>query len=152
MYTLQVNGTSVAVEEDRKLIDVLRNDLGLKSVKDGCSEGACGTCTVLIDGKATKACVQKVSKMEGKSIVTVEGLSDREKEVFVYAFGEAGAVQCGFCIPGMVLAAESILSANPHPTEEKVRVGMSGNLCRCTGYNAIVNAIMNAAKEGNGLW
>lgn len=80
MYTLLVNGTSVTVEEDLKLIDVLRNDLGLKSVKDGCSEGACGTCTVLIDGKATKACVQKVSKMEGKSIVTVEGLSDREKK------------------------------------------------------------------------
>ena len=116
MYTLLVNGTSVTVEEDRKLIDVLRNDLGLKSVKDGCSEGACGTCTVLIDGKATKACVQKVSKMEGKSIVTVEGLSDREKEVFVYAFGEAGAVQCGFCIPGMVMSAKGLIDQNPDPT------------------------------------
>lgn len=152
MYTLLVNGTSVTVEEDRKLIDVLRNDLGLKSVKDGCSEGACGTCTVLIDGKATKACVQKVSKMEGKSIVTVEGLSDREKEVFVYAFGEAGAVQCGFCIPGMVMATYVLLSKNPDPTEEEIRVGISGNICRCTGYDLIVECIRLAAKKGAALW
>ena len=152
LYKLWVNGREIEADGERKLIDVLRNDLRLKSVKDGCSEGACGTCTVVIDGKATKTCVQKVSRMAGKHVLTVEGLSKREKDVFVYAFGEAGAVQCGFCIPGMVLAAESILSANPHPSEEEIRVGMSGNLCRCTGYNAIVNAIMNAAKEGNGLW
>lgn len=150
MYTLQVNGTSVAVEEDRKLIDVLRNDLGLKSVKDGCSEGACGTCTVLIDGKATKACVQKVSKMEGKSIVTVEGLSDREKEVFVYAFGEAGAVQCGFCIPGMILTAEAFLKKNPNPTRDEVKLAISGNLCRCTGYAKINDAVLLAAARMRG--
>ena len=147
MYTLLVNGTSVTVEEDRKLIDVLRNDLGLKSVKDGCSEGACGTCTVLIDGKATKACVQKVSKMEGKSIVTVEGLSDREKEVFVYAFGEAGAVQCGFCSPGMILSTCALLKDNPDPTEAEIRRGLSGNLCRCTGYQAMVDAVMSLKEQ-----
>lgn len=150
MYTLLVNGTSVTVEEDRKLIDVLRNDLGLKSVKDGCSEGACGTCTVLIDGKATKACVQKVSKMEGKSIVTVEGLSDREKEVFVYAFGEAGAVQCGFCIPGMILTAEAFLKKNPNPTRDEVKLAISGNLCRCTGYAKINDAVLLAAARMRG--
>ena len=146
MYTVQVNGTSGAVEEDLKLIDVLRNDLGLKSVKDGCSEGACGTCTVLIDGKATKACVQKVSKMEGKSIVTVEGLSDREKEVFVYAFGEAGAVQCGFCIPGMVMCAKGLIDQNPDPTRDEAAFAIRGNICRCTGYKKIIDAILLAAK------
>ena len=146
MYTLLVNGTSVTVEEDLKLIDVLRNDLGLKSVKDGCSEGACGTCTVLIDGKATKACVQKVSKMEGKSIVTVEGLSDREKEVFVYAFGEAGAVQCGFCIPGMVMCAKGLIDQNPDPTRDEAAFAIRGNICRCTGYKKIIDAILLAAK------
>ena len=134
------------------LADVLRAQLHLTSVKDGCSEGACGTCTVLIDGKPTKACVPQTDKLEGKTVQTVEGLSDWEKEVFTFAFGEAGAVQCGFCIPGMVLAAESVLAKNPHPSEAEIREGLSGNLCRCTGYNAIVNAVNNAAKEANGLW
>ena len=152
MAAFVVNGTPVTVEKNQKLIRYLRDELHLTSVKDGCSEGACGTCHVLIDGKPTKACIPQTDKLEGKHIVTVEGLSAFEKEAFTYAFGEAGAVQCGFCIPGMVLAAESILSANPHPSEDEIREGMSGNLCRCTGYNAIVNAIMNAAKEGNGLW
>ena len=104
---LWVNNREIEADGDRKLIDVLRNDLRLKSVKDGCSEGACGTCTVVIDGKATKTCVQKVSRMAGKHVLTVEGLSQREKDVFVYAFGEAGAVQCGFCIPGMVMCGKA---------------------------------------------
>ncbi len=96
MVRFLVNGETVTVPEERKLIDVLRTDLGLKSVKDGCSEGACGTCTVLIDGKAVKACVQKAARLEGKSVMTVEGLSDREKEVFVYAFGEAELFSAAF--------------------------------------------------------
>ena len=100
-----INNQEIEADPERKLMDVLRNDLRLKSVKDGCSEGACGTCTVLVDGKPVKACVQKMSRMEGKHILTVEGLSQREKDVYVYAFGEAGAVQCGFCIPGMVICA-----------------------------------------------
>ena len=146
MYTLMINGENVTVEEDRKLMDVLRNDCHLKSVKDGCSEGACGTCTVLIDGKATKACVQKVSKLEGKSIVTVEGLSDREKEVFVYAFGEAGAVQCGFCIPGMVMCAKGLLDQTLTPTRKEIAAAIKNNICRCTGYKKIIDAIELAAK------
>ena len=127
-YTLQINGKTVTVEEDRKLIDVLRNDCHLKSVKDGCSEGACGTCTVLVDGKPTKACVQKVSRFEGKSIVTVEGLSEREKEVFVYAFGEAGAVQCGFCIPGMVMCAKGLLDVNLNPDRTEIAAALRNNI------------------------
>ena len=145
-FTLQINGKTVTVAEDRKLIDVLRNDCHLKSVKDGCSEGACGTCTVLVDGKPTKACVQKVSKFVGKSIVTVEGLTDREKEVFVYAFGEAGAVQCGFCIPGMVMCAKGLLDVNDHPTRTEIAAALRNNICRCTGYKKIIDAVELAAK------
>lgn len=146
MVTLLVNGREIAAEEDRKLMDVLRDDLHLKSVKDGCSEGACGTCTILVDGKATKACVQKAGKMEGKSIVTVEGLSEREKEVYVYAFGEAGAVQCGFCIPGMVMCAKGLIDQNPDPTRDEAAYAIRNNICRCTGYKKIIDAIMLAAK------
>ncbi len=146
MYTLMINGKQVLVEEDRKLIDVLRNDCHLKSVKDGCSEGACGTCTVLVDGKPVKACVQKVSKFEGKSIVTVEGLSEREKEVFVYAFGEAGAVQCGFCIPGMVICGKALIDQNPDPTRDEAAFAIRNNICRCTGYKKIIDGILLAAK------
>ena len=98
MFDLHVNGKDVAIQEDKSLLSFLRDDLRITSVKDGCSEGACGTCTILVDGKTVKACVQKVSKFIGKEILTVEGLSDREKEVYEHCFAEAGAVQCGFCI------------------------------------------------------
>ena len=103
MFTLTINGKQYTYEQDRRLLDILRNDLGLKSAKDGCSEGACGTCTVLIDGKAVKACVQKLSRLDGKTVQTVESLTDYEKKLYVYAYGAAGAGQCGFCIPGMVI-------------------------------------------------
>lgn len=146
MYTLRVNGEAIEVAEDRKLMDVLRNDLHLKSVKDGCSEGACGTCTILVDGKPVKACVQKVSKFAGKEIVTVEGLSEREREVYVYAFGEAGAVQCGFCIPGMVMCAKGLLDQNLNPTRDEAAWAIRNNICRCTGYKKIIDAIMLAAE------
>ena len=116
MYTLTINGKIYQSEQDKRLMDVLRNELGLKSVKDGCSEGACGTCTVLIDGKPTKCCVQKLSRVDGKTVQTVEGLTDEEKELYVYAFGQAGAVQCGFCIPGMVICAKALLDQNLNPT------------------------------------
>lgn len=145
-YKLSVNGSEVTVQDDRKLIDVLRNDCHLKSVKDGCSEGACGTCTVLIDGKPVKACVQKVSRFEGKKILTVEGLSEREKAVFVYAFGEAGAVQCGFCIPGMVICAKALLDENNNPTRSQIANALKNNICRCTGYKKIMDAVQLAAK------
>lgn len=146
MVQFKVNGKTVSVDGDRKLLDILRNDLSLKSVKDGCSEGACGTCTVLIDGKATKACVQKAERMAGKSIVTVEGLSEQEKKVFVYAFGEAGAVQCGFCIPGMVMCAKGLIDQNPEPTRQEAAYAIRNNICRCTGYKKIIDGIMLAAK------
>lgn len=143
--TLFINNQPVTVDGDRRLLDILRNDLRLKSVKDGCSEGACGTCTVIIDGKAMKACVQKAMRLQGKHILTVEGLSPREKEVFVYAFGEAGAVQCGFCIPGMVMCAKALLDQNPTPNRLDIVHAIRNNICRCTGYKKIIDGIALAA-------
>jgi aldehyde oxidoreductase len=146
MFTLNINGNDVVSQEDKPLLNFLRDDLRITSAKDGCSEGACGTCTVLVDGKAVKACVQKVSRFEGKKILTVEGLSDREKEVYEYCFGEAGAVQCGFCIPGMVICAKALLDTNPNPSPDDVKKAIRGNLCRCTGYKKIEEAILLSAK------
>lgn len=141
----QVNGQTVETCEDGKLLPFLREQLGLTSVKNGCSEGACGTCMVLINGKATRACVPKLSTLDGKSVVTVEGLSPREREVYAYAFSEAGAVQCGFCIPGMVISAKALLDQTPDPSPEEVKRAIRNNICRCTGYQKIERAILLAA-------
>ena len=146
MATFIVNGQTVRVEKNQKLMRYLRDTLYLTSVKDGCSEGACGTCTVLIDGKPTRACIPQTDKLEGKSILTVEGLSDFEKEAFTYAFGEAGAVQCGFCIPGMVMCAKALIDNNPDPTREEAAFAIRTNICRCTGYVKIIDGILLAAK------
>ncbi len=146
MATFTVNGKTVAVEHNQKLIRFLRDELHLTSVKDGCSEGACGTCTVLIDGKATRACIPQTDKLEGKSVMTVEGLSDWEKEAYTFAFGEAGAVQCGFCIPGMILSAKALIDTNPDPTREEAAAAIRGNVCRCTGYVKILDGILLAAR------
>ena len=141
-----VNGKQVTAEREQRLLRFLRDELRLTSVKDGCSEGACGTCTVLIDGKPTKACIPQTDKLEGKSIVTVEGLTDFEKQVYTYAFGMAGAVQCGFCIPGMVMSAKGLLDMNPNPTREEAAYAIRNNICRCTGYVKIIDAILLAAE------
>lgn len=146
MFRLNINGKDVVSDTDKPLLRFLRDDLKITSAKDGCSEGACGTCTILVDGKAVKACVQKVSRFVGKKILTVEGLSKREKEVYEYCFGEAGAVQCGFCIPGMVICAKALLDTNPNPTKLDVKKAIRGNICRCTGYKKIEEAILMAAK------
>ena len=141
MATFTVNGQTVTVEQNQKLMRYLRDTLHLTSVKDGCSEGACGTCTILIDGKAVKCCVQQTDRMEGKTILTVEGLSDFEKDAYTYAFGEAGAVQCGFCIPGMVMCAKALLDQNPSPTRQEIAHALRNNICRCTGYVKIMDAV-----------
>ena len=151
----KLNGNEVCYEGSAtdRLLDVLRSDYDMKSVKCGCKEGECGACAVLIDGVLINSCCVAMGAVEGCEIVTVEGYRETERfAALSKAFADLSAVQCGFCIPGMVLAAESVLSVNPHPTEEQVREGLSGNICRCTGYNAIVKAILNAAEEGNGLW
>ena len=146
MYRFQVNGIWREVEEDKRLMDYLRDDLRLTGTKDGCSAGACGACTILIDGKKVKACIGKVSQMEGKSIITIEGLTEREKEVYVYAFAECGAVQCGFCIPGMIISAKALLDTTLEPTRADVQKALLGNICRCTGYVKIEDAILLAAR------
>ena len=146
MAVFTVNGKTVTAEKNQKLLRFLRDELRLTSVKDGCSEGACGTCTVLIDGKPTKACVPQTDKLEGKNILTVEGLSDWEKKVYTWAFGEAGAVQCGFCIPGMVISAKALLDTNPDPSREEAAFAIRNNICRCTGYVKIIDGILLAAK------
>ncbi len=146
MSTFYVNGVSHTVEAAIKLIYFLRDTLKLTSVKDGCTEGACGTCMVLADGKPTKACILRTDRLEGKHIVTVEGLSPREREVYAYAFTEAGAVQCGFCTPGMVISAKGLLDQTLTPTREQVKDAIKNNICRCTGYKKIEDAILLAAE------
>ena len=146
VYTFIVNGQKIETSEEKNLLDFLRDNLGLISVKNGCKEGACGTCTVLIDGKAMKSCIFTTKKIDGKEIKTIEGFSEREKAVFAYAFTECGAVQCGFCIPGMVVAAKSLFLKTLNPTREEVKKALVGNICRCTGYVKIEEAILLAAK------
>lgn len=146
MSVFTVNGISYTVTENVRLMTFLRDSLRLTSVKNGCAEGACGTCTVLIDGRAQKACVQKTENLDGKSITTTEGLTDREKVVYSYAFSNAGAVQCGFCIPGMVICAKALLDKNPSPSRDDVKSAIKNNICRCTGYKKIEDAILMAAE------
>ncbi len=147
VYAFKVNGNSITYDgQDKKLLRFLREDLNLTGTKDGCSEGACGTCTVLVDGKKTKACISNLSKLEGKSIITIEGLSEREKDVYSFCFAEAGAVQCGYCTPGMIMSAKSLLDEELNPTLDMVKKTIKGNICRCTGYKKIEEAILNAAE------
>ena len=147
---LKVNGDDheLYIEPWRTLSEVLREDLGLIGVKVGCQEGNCGTCTVLMDGKAVKSCLVLAPQAQGKEIVTIEGLSNQEGKLHPLqeAFIDHFAVQCGYCTPGMILAAKALLDEKPEATEEDVREGLQGNLCRCTGYVKIVKAVL-AAKE-----
>ena len=144
-YCFTVNGTERCTDQDKPLLRYLRDDLHLHSVKDGCSEGACGTCTIIVDGKAVKSCVLTTRLAVGHNIITTEGLSEAEKEAFVYAFGAKGSVQCGFCIPGMVMAGKALIDRVPDPTEEQIRTALKGNICRCTGYKKIIEGIQLAA-------
>lgn len=144
-YVFNVNGKDVECLENKKLIRFLREDLNITSVKDGCSQGACGTCTVLVDGKAVKACIPQTKTLTGKTVMTVEGLSQKEKDAFVYAFGECGSVQCGFCIPGMVMSAKGLIDKNSDPSEEEIKQAIKGNICRCTGYRKIIEGIQMTA-------
>ena len=150
---LHINGfdRQVQVEEKWTLLYVLREVLNLTGTKCGCKTGDCGACMVLIDGEAVTSCTQRASRLEGKKILTIEGMSDGEHlHPIQQAFIDAGAVQCGFCIPGMILSAKALLDKNPNPTEEEVRIGIDKNLCRCTGYEKIVEAILLAAKRMGG--
>ena len=146
MADFMVNGVRVTPSKNQKLLRFLRDELHLTSVKDGCSQGACGACTVIIDGVTCKACVPDTDSLDGKSVITVEGLNDWEKEVYTFAYAEAGAVQCGFCIPGMVMCTKALLDKNPAPTELEIRYALRNNYCRCTGYVKIIAAVELAAQ------
>ena len=144
-YTLHINGRDYVTSENKSILRYLRDDLHLTSVKDGCSEGACGTCTIIVDNQAVKSCVLTTKLAQGHDIVTIEGLTEREQEAFVYAFGAAGAVQCGFCIPGMVMAGAALCRRTPDPTDLEISQAIKGNVCRCTGYKRILVGIKRAA-------
>lgn len=147
---LNVNGKdyNLEIEEDMRLIDLLRDKLGLVGVKEGCSEGECGACTVIMDGDAVTSCTILAFQADGKEIITIEGLGGNDElHPIQQAFLTKGAVQCGFCTPGMILSAKALLDKNPLPNREAIKEAISGNLCRCTGYNKIVNAIELASEH-----
>jgi carbon-monoxide dehydrogenase small subunit len=144
-YTLQVKPSAT-------LLDVIREDLGLIGTKEGCGEGECGACTVLMDGLAVNACLILAAEANGKHIITIEGLADGEKlHPIQQAFVDIGGMQCGFCTPGMILSAKVLLDRNQNPTDEEIKKGLEGNFCRCTGYTKIIQSVKTAAqmlKEG----
>lgn len=145
-----VNGReySIDVEPDMRLIDILRNKLGFIGVKEGCGEGECGACTVIMDGEAVNSCLVMAVQARGKEIITIEGLEKNgELDPLQKAFMENGAVQCGYCTPGMIMSAKALLLKNPNPTEEEIREAIAGNICRCTGYNNIVKAVKMASNN-----
>jgi len=148
--TLTVNGDvyEIMVKPNASLLDVLRNELDLTGTKRGCDSGDCGACTVIMDGKAVDACLVLAMKADGCNIVTIEGLAKGNKlDPIQEAFLEKGAVQCGFCTPGMALATKALLDNNPNPTKEEIKAGIAGNLCRCTGYTKIIEAIQTASQK-----
>jgi len=150
LCTLTINGEArtLAVEDTDTLVEVLREQLGLTGTKVGCDEGDCGACTVLIDGKPTLSCLTLVGAVEGRAIVTIEGVAEQGKlHPLQQAFDEHGAAQCGFCTPGMILSAKALLDENAHPSDDEIKHALSGNLCRCTGYGRIVEAVGIAAKR-----
>ncbi len=149
--SLTVNGDpmEIVVEPDWSLLKALREGLGLWGAKEGCGLGECGACTVIVDGRSVNSCLMLALEAEGKEVVTVEGLADPQGGLHPIqrAFIDHGAVQCGFCTPGMILSAKVLLDKNPAPTELEVRAALAGNLCRCTGYNQIVEAVLAAAEK-----
>jgi carbon-monoxide dehydrogenase small subunit len=150
LIRLKVNGQEqeIMVEPRQTLLDTLRDDLGLLGVKEGCSNGNCGSCTILLDGRAVNSCLVLTVETEGQDITTIEGLAQRgELHPLQEAFIEEGALQCGFCTPGVILTAKAFLDSNPAPREAQVRQAIAGNLCRCTGYDKIVRAILRVATS-----
>lgn len=152
-FTLNNEKKQIDVEPNARLLDVLRDDLGMKSVKEGCGEGECGACVILVDGRTMNSCMLPAGAIIGKSVVTLEGFKHTERyKVIEAGFLKAGSVQCGFCTPGFIISTESLLNQNPNPTDEEIKEGLSGNLCRCTGYNMIIKGVRLAIEKGAGLW
>jgi aerobic carbon-monoxide dehydrogenase small subunit len=149
--TFQLNGmeVTVALAGNERLVDVIRNQLGQTGTKEGCGEGECGACTVIIDGKAFNSCIYPAPEVEGKQVTTIEGLLEPDNKLspIQQAFVETGGIQCGFCSPGMILAAKALLDVNPSPDDAAIRDALVGNLCRCTGYVQIVESVKDAARR-----
>ena len=151
--SLRLNGreTTLDVPPDRRAIDLLREDLGLTGTKEGCGSGECGACTILVDGESRLSCLMSAAQLEGRSVTTIEGLALQGKlHPLQKAFIQRGAVQCGFCTPGMILSAVGLLRRNRKPSRQEIREGISGNLCRCTGYQKIVDAVEEASEAMRG--
>ena len=152
-FTLNNKAIKIDIDASTRLLDLLRDTLGMKSVKEGCGEGECGACVVLVDGRAMNSCMLPAGAVMGKSVLTLEGFKDTDRyKAIEKGFLKAGSVQCGFCTPGFVIATESLLNQNPHPTDAEIKEGLSGNLCRCTGYNMIIKGVRLAMEIGEGLW
>jgi aerobic carbon-monoxide dehydrogenase small subunit len=148
LLTMTVNGNEidVAVTPNTTLLEVLRDDLGYTGVKEGCSEGVCGACTVLMNGAPIRSCLTLAIEAEGASVTTIEGLASRgQLHPVQQAFVDQGAVQCGFCTPGMILSSKALLDRSPHPTDEEIKTALAGNFCRCTGYKKILDAVRSVA-------
>ncbi|HOC59557.1 MAG: (2Fe-2S)-binding protein [Syntrophaceae bacterium] len=146
-----LNGEEIHLDvaADRRVVDLLREDLGFTGTKEGCGAGECGACSILVNGEHRLSCLMVAAQLAGAEIVTIEGLSgEKGFHPLQEAFIREGAVQCGFCTPGMIIAAEALLKSNPNPTREEIRSGLSGNLCRCTGYQKIVDAVSEASRIG----
>ncbi len=145
-----VNGDEYRIDTDpgKRLLDVLREDIGFTGTKEGCGEGECGACTVIVDGLAVNSCLVMAGQINGKEVITVEGLEkDGELDRLQKAFISNGAVQCGYCTPGMLMSCKALLMKNPHPNEEEIRLAIAGNLCRCTGYTKIVAAVKEVSQD-----
>ena len=149
LFSLNGIEVSVSVKGHERLIDVLRNHLVLTGTKEGCGQGECGACTVIIDGRAVNSCLYPALEISGKNVLTIEGLQSREHRLSVLqqAFVDCGAIQCGFCTPGMIISVKALLDSNPKPTEKEIREALQGNLCRCTGYKQIITAVKQAASH-----
>lgn len=152
-FTLNGEAAETAAPTTTRLLDLLREEFELIGTKEGCGEGECGACSVLVNNLLQNSCLIPIGAIAGANILTIDGLTETDQfKLLDECYSHAGSVQCGFCIPGMIMASTALLTQNPHPSDDEIRVGLSGNLCRCTGYNMIVDAVKLAAQKGDGVW
>lgn len=147
-FTVNGRPRNLEVDADKRLLDILREDLGLTGTKEGCAEGECGACTILLDGAAVHSCLTVAAQLQGREVITIEGLEQAgELDTLQRAFVEETAIQCGYCTTGMIMSAKALLNENPHPTESEIRTALAWNICRCSGYTQIIRAVQRSANE-----